>query len=115
MLLLACPLIVSPSNTRFKTSNILSTINICILGLEISYAGFSCKNSGPGFVSSHLIYSQFLIYALLIISRLKKRIVSRAIFLKTGAAGRLFILIFMQQKTDAGTFLLRKYQKWSRE
>ena len=45
----------------------------------------------------------------------KKRIVSRAIFLKTDAAGRLFILIFIQQKTDAGTFLSRKYRKWSRE
>ena len=30
--------------------------------------------------------------------------VSLAIFLKTDAAGRLFILIFIQQKIDAGTF-----------
>ena len=36
-------------------------------------------------------------------------------FLKTDTAGRLFILIFIQQKTDVGTFLSRKYRKWSRE
>ena len=36
-------------------------------------------------------------------------------FLKTDAAGWLFILIFIQQKTDVGTFLSRKYRKWSRE
>ena len=29
-------------------------------------------------------------------------------FLKTDAAGRLFILIYIQQKTDAGTFLSRE-------
>ena len=45
----------------------------------------------------------------------KESIVSLAIFLKTDAAGWLFILIFIQQKTDAGTFLSRKYRKWSRE
>ena len=28
-------------------------------------------------------------------------------FLKTDAAGRLFILIFIQQKTDAGTIFFR--------
>ena len=29
-------------------------------------------------------------------------------FLKTDAAGRLFILIFIQQKTDAGTFFIKE-------
>ena len=39
-------------------------------------------------------------------SKAKKKycFVSRAIFFKTDAAGRLFILIFIQQKTDAVTF-----------
>ena len=38
--------------------------------------------------------------------RLKKNIALflGPFFLKTDAAGRLFILIFIQQKTDAGTF-----------
>ena len=44
----------------------------------------------------------------------KKRIVSQAIFLKTDVAGRLFILLFIQQKTDARTFFFSKFKQFFR-
>ena len=45
----------------------------------------------------------------IVIIRLKKKrgLFLGPFFLKTDAAGRLFILIFIQQKTDAGTFFFR--------
>ena len=61
---------------------------------------FGCK-----LLSIHCESLDHVIYTVI---RLKKRgLFLGPFFLKTHAAGRLFILIFIKQKTDVGTFFFR--------